>query len=84
MNQQLIFNHDFVYSAEQDAVSFSCLLAGLRLTGYIARPDEVSADVWLSQVQAAAFDWEDAAEQALTDECWNEAGEFWLPTSVND
>mgnify|MGYP002619643930 CR=1 FL=1 len=82
MNQQLIFNHDFVYNAEQDAVSFSCLLAGLRLTGYIARPVEVSAEVWLMQVKAAAFDWEEAVEQALANECWNEAGEFWLPAPV--
>lgn len=78
MNQQLIFNHDFVYSAEKDAVAFTCLLSGLRLTAYITRPNDLSAEAWLQHVKARAFDWEDAAEQLLAEESWNEAGEFWL------
>ncbi|SEA65971.1 DUF1488 family protein [Alkalimonas amylolytica] len=81
MNQQLIFNHDFYYDSARDAVGFSCLQAGLRLTAFIARPDNTLPADWLAKIKADAFDWEDAAEQAVAAEGWNAAGEFWLPVT---
>ena len=78
MNQQLIFNHDFVFDAPRQAASFSCLVSGLKVHCYIPLPADQQAEAFLQQIKADAFDWEDAAEQAIADEAYNSAGEIWL------
>lgn len=78
MNQQLIFNNDFQYDAVRQAVGFSCLIAGLKVNCFIALPAKVEPASFLTAVKAEAFNWEDRAEQAITDDAYNEAGEIWL------
>ncbi|WP_333608502.1 DUF1488 family protein [Arsukibacterium sp.] len=78
MNQQLIFNNDFAYNGARQAVSFSCLVAGLKVNCFIAVPAGATAAEFLSSVKAAAFSWEDSAEQAIADDAYNEAGEIWF------
>ena len=78
MNQQLIFNNDFVFDATRQAVSFSCLVSGLKVHCYIPLPAEQQAEAYLQQIKADAFHWEDAAEQAIADDVYNSAGEIWL------
>lgn len=78
MNQQLIFNNDFAYNQERQAITFSCLVSGLKVTCYIAitKPDE--PEKILQQVIQQAFSWEDSAEQAIAADAYNSAGEIWL------
>jgi len=78
MNQQLIFNNDFVFAISRQAVSFSCLVSGLKVFCYIPLPAEQQAEAFLQQVKVDAFDWEDRAEQAIADDAYNSAGEIWL------
>ncbi|MBU1309757.1 MAG: DUF1488 domain-containing protein [Gammaproteobacteria bacterium] len=78
MNQQLIFNNDFYFENVRQAVCFSCLVGGLKVCCYIALPPDVTANSFLQQVQAEAFSWEDAAEQAIAEQAYNNAGEIWL------
>ncbi|MBZ9613313.1 DUF1488 family protein [Rheinheimera maricola] len=78
MNQQLIFNNDFDFNSSRQAVSFSCLVSGLKVDCYIALPAGQQPERFLQQVQAEAFNWEDAAEQAIAEEAYSSAGEIWL------
>ncbi len=78
MNQQLIFNNDFTYDVVSQAVRFSCLVAGLKVNCFIALPASATAADFLTSVKAAAFSWEDRAEQAIADDAYNDAGEIWL------
>ena len=78
MNQQLIFNNDVVFDATRHAISFSCLVSGLKVHCYIPLPAEQQAEAFLQQIKADAFHWEDAAEQAIADDAYNSAGEIWL------
>lgn len=78
MNQQLIFNNDFYYAQEKSAIGFSCLVAGLKVSCFIAIPPLADAKPFLAQVKADAFTWEDKAELAIAKESYNELGEIWL------
>lgn len=78
MNQQLIFNNDFSYNQDRHAVTFSCLVSGLKVTCYIAIAEGVTPEIALQQVIQQAFTWEDSAEQAIADDAYNSAGEIWL------
>ncbi|WP_215399362.1 DUF1488 family protein [Rheinheimera oceanensis] len=78
MNQQLIFNNDFVLDSARQAVRFSCLVSGLKVYCFIPLPAEQPPDNFLQQIKADAFHWEDAAEQAIADDSYNTAGEIWL------
>ncbi|HEX5792762.1 MAG TPA: DUF1488 family protein, partial [Rheinheimera sp.] len=78
MNQQLIFNNDFAFDATRQAVSFSCLVSGLKVVCFIPLPAQQVPSVFLQQTKADAFSWEDRAEQAIADESYNTAGEIWL------
>lgn len=78
MNQQLIFNNDFAFDATRQAVSFSCLVTGLKVLCFIALPAGQKPPVFLQQIKADAFNWEDRAEQAIADDAYNAAGEIWL------
>ena len=78
MNQQLIFNNDFFFNNARQAVCFSCLAGGLKVSCYIRLPAGAKPDSFLKLVLANAFDWEDAAEQAIAEQAYNEAGEIWL------
>lgn len=78
MNQQLIFNNDFAFDATRQAVSFSCLVGGLKVHCYIPLPATQRAEAYLQQIKADAFHWEDAAEQAIAEDAYNTAGEIWL------
>lgn len=65
MNQQLIFNHDFVWNELEQAVQCSCLQAGLKVIIYIKKPEGWIADAWLVQVKEDYFFWEEEIEAAL-------------------
>lgn len=78
MNQQLIFNNDFAFDATRQAASFSCLVSGLKVLCFIALPAEQTPAMFLQQVKADAFSWEDRAEQAIADDAYNATGEIWL------
>lgn len=78
MNQQLIFNNDFAISSNAAAISFSCLVAGLKVRCFIPIPSTLSAADFLQQVQADSFYWEDLAEAAIAADTYNSAGEIWL------
>ena len=78
MNQQLIFNNDFTLAMARQAVSFSCLVSGLKVSCYIPLPAKQQAEAFLQQVKADAFHWEDRAEQAIADDAYNSVGEIWL------
>ena len=78
MNQQLIFNDDVGFDAPRQAVSFNCLVAGLKVYCYIACPLNTEPDVFVAKIKAELFNWEDSAEQAIADDAYNEAGEIWL------
>lgn len=78
MNQQLIFNNDFALASNAAAVSFSCLVAGLKVSCFILIPTTQSAADFLQQVQADSFYWEDLAEAAIAADAYNSAGEIWL------
>lgn len=78
MNQQLIFNGDYTFDISIDAVTCSVLLAGLRLSIRIRRPDGWPADAWLAQVRDDAFFWEDEIEQAILTETFEADGSVWL------
>ncbi|MCF4008961.1 DUF1488 family protein [Rheinheimera sp. UJ63] len=78
MNQQLIFNNDFHYAAPKQAIAFSCLVSGLKVQCYIAIPAKQDAQVFLSQVIADAFTWEDLTETAIAEDTYIESGEIWL------
>ena len=78
MNQQLIFNNDFAFDSARQAVSFSCLVSGLKVVCFIPLPTQQASAVFLQQTKADAFSWEDAAEQAIADDAYNSMGEIWL------
>ncbi|WP_213995230.1 DUF1488 family protein [Arsukibacterium sp.] len=78
MNQQLIFNNDFQYDPERQAVRFSCLIAGLKVNCFIVLPASTEPAQFLTAVKAEAFSWEDSAEQAIAADAFNPAGEIWL------
>lgn len=78
MNQQLLFNNDFVFDTTRHAVRFSCLVSGLKVVCFIPLPALQEPASFLQQVKADAFSWEDSAEQAITDDAYNSAGEIWL------
>jgi hypothetical protein len=78
MNQQLIFNNDFSYNTERQAVGFSCLVAGLKVSCFIRVPAGSDVQQFLAGVKMDAFSWEDNAEQAIADSCFNSEGEIWL------
>lgn len=78
MNQSLIFNNDFALAADEAAVTFSCLVAGLKVQCYIPLPASISPPQFLQQVINDAFSWEDSAEQAIADDAFNADGEIWL------
>lgn len=78
MNQSTIFNNDFALALNKKAVTFSCLVAGLKVNCYIPLPTTVTAQQFLQQVRDDAFSWEDSAEQAIADDAYNEDGEIWL------
>lgn len=80
MNQQIIFNNDFYYAVDRNAVGFSCLVAGLKVDCFIPLPLPVQdkAEQFLLQVKAEAFTWEDQAEVAIAADNYNELGEVWL------
>ncbi|CAM3703686.1 DUF1488 family protein [Rheinheimera salexigens] len=78
MNQQLIFNNDFTFNPEQQAVMFSCLVSGLRVNCFIAVAEGLAPELALQQVLQQAFSWEDSAEQAIANDAYNSAGEIWL------
>lgn len=78
MNQQLIFNNDFAFAISRQAVSFSCLVSGLKVFCYIPLPAEQKDEAFLQQVKVDAFHWEDRAEQAIADDAYNSVGEIWL------
>lgn len=78
MNQQLIFNNDFVFDTTRQAVGFSCLVSGLKVNCYIPLPADQQAAAYLQQIKADAFHWEDAAENAIAGDAYNSAGEIWL------
>lgn len=78
MNQQLIFNGDYTFDISLDAVTCSVLLAGLRLSIRIRRPDGWPADAWLTQVRDDAFFWEDEIERAILTETFEADGSVWL------
>jgi len=81
MNQQLIFNNDFSIASNAAAISFSCLVAGLKVRCFIPIPSTLSAADFLQQVQADSFYWEDLAEAAIAADTYNSAGEIWLTGS---
>lgn len=78
MNQQLIFNNDFAIASNAAAISFSCLVVGLKVRCFILIPARLSAADFLQQVQADSFYWEDVAEAAIAADAYNSAGEIWL------
>lgn len=78
MNQQLIFNNDFAIASNAAAITFSCLVAGLKVRCFIPIPATLSATDFLQQVQADSFYWEDVAEAAIAADTYNSAGEIWL------
>ncbi|MGI5309891.1 DUF1488 family protein [Rheinheimera sp. WS51] len=78
MNQQLIFNNDFAYNQARQAITFSCLVSGLKVTCYIGVAEDRSHELALAEVIQQAFSWEDSAEQAIADDAYNSAGEIWL------
>lgn len=78
MNQQLIFNNDFYYAVDRNAVGFSCLVAGLKVDCFIPLPVQDKAEQFLLQVKAEAFTWEDKAELAIATDSYNREGEIWL------
>ncbi len=78
MNQQISFNSDFHLSPQRNAISFSCIVAGLKVQCFIAVPANQAENAFLQQVMADAFNWEDRAEQAIADDAYNSAGEIWL------
>lgn len=78
MNQQIIFNNDFIYCADKQAVRFSCLVSGLKVNCYIKVEAEVSAAAALQEIKQDAFSWEDKAEQAIGADEINDDGEIWF------
>lgn len=78
MNQQLIFNNDFCYDPEHQAIRFSCLHGGLKVNCFIPLPPMTDASLFLAQVNNEAFYWEDSAEQAILDDAFNLQGDIWL------
>lgn len=78
MNQQLIFNDDFYFDTARQAVAFSCLRGGLRISCYIRLPAEMQPEQWLHQIKLDSFYWEDQTELALEEHTINENGELWL------
>ena len=78
MNQQLIFNNDFSIASNAAAISFSCLVAGLKVRCFIPIPSTLSAADFLQHVQADSFYWEDLAEAAIAADTYSSAGEIWL------
>ena len=78
MNQQLIFNNDFYYAVDRNAVGFSCLVAGLKVDCFIPLPVQTNVEQSLEQVKAEAFTWEDKVELAIATDSYNKEGEIWL------
>lgn len=78
MNQQLIFNNDYQFEADLNAVHGSVLQGGLRINIYIKMPAGWTAEAWLSQVREDAFFWEDEIEQAIRQDRLEADGCLWL------
>jgi hypothetical protein len=78
MNQQLIFNNDFAIANNSSTITFSCLVAGLKVSCFITIPIAQNAVDFLQLVLAESFYWEDLAEAAIAAEAYNSAGEIWL------
>ena len=78
MNQQLIFNNDFVADTGRQAIRFSCLVSGLKINCFIRLSANDEPTQFLETVKRDAFHWEDRAEQAIADDAFNPAGEIWL------
>lgn len=78
MNQQLIFNNDFDIDLRRNAIAFSCLVSGLKVSCFISIPTTFSAKEFLAEIKADAFSWEDNAEQAIADDAFTTVGEIWL------
>ena len=78
MNQQIIFNNDFDYCADKQAVRFSCLVSGLKVNCYIKLTAGQTIESALQQITQDAFSWEDKAEQAIAADKINNDGELWL------
>lgn len=78
MNQQLIFNNDYQFDCDRQAVHCSVLQAGLRLDVYIRMPAGWTADSWLAQVREDAFFWEDEIEQLIRLDKTEADGSIWL------
>ena len=78
MNQQIIFNNDFDYCADKQAVKFSCLVSGLKVNCYIKLAAGQTIEAALQRIKQDAFSWEDRAEQAIAADEINSDGEVWL------
>jgi hypothetical protein len=78
MNQQLIFNNDFVIDTRRNAIAFSCLVAGFKVSCFISIPTTLTAKEFLAEIKADAFSWEDSAEQAIASDAFTAEGEIWL------
>jgi len=77
MNQQIIFNNDFDYCADKQAVRFSCLVSGLKVNCHIKLTAGQTIESALQQITQDAFSWEDKAEQAIAADKINNDGEVW-------
>ncbi|WP_417707570.1 DUF1488 family protein [Rheinheimera aquimaris] len=77
MNQQIIFNNDFDYCPQKQAVRFTCLVSGLKVSCYIKVDTDHSAAA-LQQIKQDAFIWEDRVELAIDADEINSDGEIWL------
>jgi hypothetical protein len=78
MNQQIVFNNDFDYCADKQAVRFSCLVSGLKVNCYIKVAAEQNSELCLQQAVQDAFNWEDRVEAAIAAEAINSDGEIWF------
>lgn len=71
MNQDILFNDDYRYLAEQQCWCFTALMSGNLVTIYIA-----TNTVQLSQDMK--FYWEDMVEEFLQNDEPNSQNEIWL------
>lgn len=78
MNQQCIFNQDFVINEAERAVSCSCLHQGLRRQILIVMPDGWQLHAWLAQVVEDGFFWEEEIELAVSRGLFQEDGSIRL------
>ncbi|MFD2179123.1 DUF1488 domain-containing protein [Veronia pacifica] len=86
MNQSILFPDLQSYVQDKHAVSFPAQLSGALIPCFVAVTwleaksgrDLTESDEILAAFQGLRFDLEDAAEQAIEDEMFNEQGEVWL------